>query len=107
MIITEKDKMVHFNIHITEKDKMVYRYIRDYALEHSIMPSVREIGKGVGLSSTNTIHRHMTKLEEYGLLIRKEHNSPAYRVAGMRYVMDNETWDDDGNRRWLTEEEVK
>lgn len=73
---------------ITERDLEVYRYIKDYVLQNQFYPSVREICKGMGMKSTNTVHHHLEKLQDYGLLIRKSDGSHAYRLAGMKYIMD-------------------
>jgi len=47
-------------------------FIRDYPRQYP--PTVREIGAGVGLSSS-TVHSHITKLVKLGLIERKP-NSP-------------------------------
>lgn len=49
------------------RDKII-DYIRWYHDEHGYMPSIREIGDGVGLSSTSSVHRHFKKLFDDGIL---------------------------------------
>ena len=73
---------------ITDKDKEMYEWIKDFMLKTGFCPSVKEICLGMGIKSTNTVHRHIDRLVCYGLLIRKTESSPVYRLAGMRYVID-------------------
>ena len=55
------------------RQQAILDFIRDYP--HRYPPSVREIGIGVGLSSSSTVHHHITKLVELGFIERKA-NSP-------------------------------
>ena len=41
---------------ITEKQNNVLDYIKKFSAEHGYPPSIREIGKGLGLSSPATVH---------------------------------------------------
>lgn len=47
----------------TEK---IYDFCKSYIDEHGYAPTIREIGKGVGLSSTSVVHRHMQRLFRNG-----------------------------------------
>jgi len=38
---------------------------------HSYPPTIREIGRAVGLSSSSTVHSHLKTLEEQGLIERQ------------------------------------
>ena len=42
----------------TEK---IYDFCKSYIDEHGYAPTIREIGKGVGLSSTSVVHRPMQR----------------------------------------------
>ena len=42
----------------------VLQYIYDCVEERGYPPTVREIGKVVNLSSTSTVHGHLSKLEK-------------------------------------------
>lgn len=44
--------------------------IRGYTREHGYPPSIREIGKMVGLNSTSAVVYQLSKLEEQGILDR-------------------------------------
>lgn len=48
----------------------VYDFIVTYTQDHSFPPTVREICAAVGLASTSTVHTHLRKLEERGLIKR-------------------------------------
>lgn len=43
-------------------------FVRKYQKEHGYPPTVREIGKGIDLSSTNTVNWHKVRLAEKGKL---------------------------------------
>lgn len=49
------------------KDKILL-YIYEQTQQKPYPPSVREIGEGVNLKSTSTIHAHLHRLKENGLL---------------------------------------
>ena len=58
---------------ITAKQAETLTFIKKYIVDHGFPPSVREICKGMNLSSPATVHAHLTQLEKKGL-IRKETN---------------------------------
>ena len=55
---------------LTKRQKEIFDYIRRYASKHGYPPTVREIGKAVGLTSSSTVHAHLANLEKIGLLKR-------------------------------------
>ena len=55
---------------LTTRQKQILAYIKDMLRAKGYPPSVREIGAAVGLRSSSTVHSHLTKLEELGLLRR-------------------------------------
>ncbi|MCL2332876.1 MAG: transcriptional repressor LexA [Actinomycetia bacterium] len=65
---------------LTPKQRMVYDFIVRYYQNEGIFPSVREIGKGVGLSSTGTIQTHINKLIEKGYLQRDNGKSRVFSL---------------------------
>lgn len=67
----------------TSKDT-VYRYICEYLEENGYAPSIREIGAGVGLKSSATVHHHLKKLEADGL-IRRTSKKHGYTVVGVSF----------------------
>ena len=56
---------------LNNREKDILKYIEKQVEEQGYAPSVREIGKAVGLSSTATVHSYLSKLEEKGY-IKKE-----------------------------------
>ena len=55
---------------ITEKQKKTLDYIKWFLMNKGYPPSIREIGEGVGLSSTASVYAHISKLEENGYIRR-------------------------------------
>ena len=55
---------------LTKRQKEIFDYIRRYAAKYGYPPTVREIGKAVGLTSSSTVHAHLANLEKIGLLRR-------------------------------------
>jgi repressor LexA len=55
---------------LTKRQKEIFDYIRGYASKQGYPPTVREIGKAVGLTSSSTVHAHLANLEKIGLLRR-------------------------------------
>ena len=45
-----------------------YDFIQAFAAQHGYPPSVREIGEAVGLKSPSTVHFHLKRLEEAGVI---------------------------------------
>ena len=58
-----------------DKQIEIYEFIKEQIIEKGYPPSVREICKGVGLSSTSSVHGHLSKLEKKGL-IRRDSTKP-------------------------------
>jgi repressor LexA len=58
------------DLDLTKRQKEIFDYIRRYASKHGYPPTVREIGKAVGLGSPSTVHAHLANLEKIGLLKR-------------------------------------
>lgn len=67
----------------------IYRYICDYLKENGYAPSIREIGAGVGLSSSATVHHHLKNLEADGL-IRRTSKKHGYMVVGASFGNEEE-----------------
>lgn len=67
-------------------------FIINFLREKGYCPSIREIGKGVGLRSPSTVYLYIRKLAEEGQIILSEGtNEPrAYRVAGYTFISEQE-----------------
>jgi repressor LexA len=55
---------------LTKRQKEIFDFIRKYAAKTGYPPTVREIGKAVGLHSSSTVHAHLANLEKLGLVKR-------------------------------------
>ncbi len=55
---------------LTKRQKEIFDFIRRYAAKTGYPPTVREIGKAVGLHSSSTVHAHLANLEKAGFLRR-------------------------------------
>ena len=53
-----------------ETQQRILEYIREYQKVNGYPPSVREIGKAVGLKSTSTVQGHLDRLEKKGMIHR-------------------------------------
>ena len=51
---------------LTKRQREIFDYISRYLSRHGYPPTVREIGKAVGLHSSSTVHAHLSKLESLG-----------------------------------------
>lgn len=54
-----------------ETRERIFEYLCRTIRERGYPPSVREIGRAVGLSSTESVHRHLTELERDGKIRRR------------------------------------
>lgn len=55
---------------LSRKQRQILQFIISEAEQHGYPPSVREIGRAVGLKSTSTVHGHLARLEERGYIRR-------------------------------------
>jgi repressor LexA len=55
---------------LTKRQQEIYDFIRKYSSTNGYPPTVRDIGKAVGLASSSTVHAHLANLEKLGLLRR-------------------------------------
>ena len=53
---------------ITPKQQKIYDFIQSFTAEHGYPPSVREIGAAMGLKSPSTVHFHLKKLADAGVI---------------------------------------
>jgi repressor LexA len=55
---------------LTKRQREIFDYIRRYLRKYGYPPTVREIGNALGLHSPSTVHAHLAKLEQIGMLRR-------------------------------------
>ena len=55
---------------LTKRQQEIFDFIKRYSAKYGYPPTVRDIGKAVGLASSSTVHAHLANLEKLGLLRR-------------------------------------
>src|ERR671930_965985 len=55
---------------LTKRQQEIFDFIKKYSAKYGYPPTVRDIGKAVGLASSSTVHAHLANLEKLGLLRR-------------------------------------
>ena len=70
---------------LTKRQEEILTYIKKYIVSHGYPPTVREIGKDLGVSSPATIHTHLNNLETKGFIKKEETKNRAIEL-----LVDNE-----------------
>ena len=65
---------------MTSRQKEVLDYLRAYIGKHEVAPTLEEIGRHLRVASLATVHKHLSRLEEKGLIRRRAHMSRALEV---------------------------
>ncbi len=60
---------------LSKRQQDILNFIKDEVMTKGYPPSVREIGKAVGLASSSTVHGHLARLESKGM-IRRDPTKP-------------------------------
>lgn len=60
---------------------VIFEVIASHIAEFGWAPTVREICERTGLRSTSTVHHHLRRLEELGLIVRGSRQSRATSVG--------------------------
>jgi repressor LexA len=55
---------------LTKRQQEIFDFIKHYSGQHGYPPTVRDIGKAIGLTSSSTVHAHLANLEKLGVLRR-------------------------------------
>jgi repressor LexA len=63
------------DLNLTKRQHEIFEYIKTYSGKHGYPPTVRDIGKAIGLTSSSTVHTHLSNLEKIGL-IRRDPSKP-------------------------------
>ena len=64
----------------SRKEKAILKFIENQVIENGYPPSVREIGKAIGLSSTATVHAYLAKLEKQGYIKKEDKKGRTLRL---------------------------
>jgi len=58
------------DLDLTKRQQEIFDFIKKYSAKYGYPPTVRDIGKAIGLTSSSTVHAHLSNLEKIGLLRR-------------------------------------
>jgi repressor LexA len=77
---------------LTKRQQEIFDFIKRYTAEFGYPPTVRDIGKAVGLASSSTVHAHLANLERIGMLRRDPTKPRAIELldraaAGVRAII--------------------
>ncbi len=84
---------------LTKRQQEIFDFIRKYSARYGYPPTVRDIGKAVGLASSSTVHTHLANLEKIGMLRRDPSKPRAIElldravdkaVEGVRSIVRND-----------------
>ena len=70
---------------LTKRQKEVLDFIKKFMVSHGYPPTIREIGKSLGLSSPATTYTHITELEKKGYIKKNGSKNRAIEL-----LVDNE-----------------
>ncbi len=83
---------------LTKRQQEILTFVHRYTEAHGYPPSVREIGQALGLTSSSTVHSHLSALEKKGYvrrdpskpraleILRDEHEIPTRKVVSLPVV---------------------
>lgn len=60
---------------LTKRQQEIFDFIKRYSDLNGYPPTVRDIGKAVGLASSSTVHAHLANLEKLGV-VRRDPTKP-------------------------------
>ncbi len=63
------------DLKLTKRQQEIFDFIKRYSAKHGYPPTVRDIGKAIGLTSSSTVHAHLANLEKIGL-VRRDPTKP-------------------------------
>jgi repressor LexA len=69
---------------LTKRQKQLFDYIQAYLTRRGYAPTLEEIGAHFKLSSLATVHKHLSNLEEKGLIRRTWNHSRAIELVPQR-----------------------
>jgi repressor LexA len=66
---------------LTERQQRVLSYIEQQIKKHGYPPTIREIGRHLGIKSTNGVNDHLNALQRKGFIKRQDHKSRTLAVV--------------------------
>jgi len=70
------------DLSLTKRQQEIFDFIKRYSARHGYPPTVRDIGKAIGLTSSSTVHAHLANLEKVGVLRRDPTKPRALEIIG-------------------------
>jgi repressor LexA len=70
------------DLKLTKRQQEIFEFIKQYSGRHGYPPTVRDIGKAIGLTSSSTVHAHLANLEKLGLFRRDPTKPRALELLG-------------------------
>lgn len=67
-------------MYLTKRQKELFDHLESYIAEHGYAPTLEEIGARFALNSLATVHKHLTNLEQKGLIRRTWNHSRAIEI---------------------------
>ena len=64
----------------SRKEKAILKFIENQVKSNGYPPSVREIGRAIGLSSTATVHAYLEKLEKQGFIKKEDKKGRTLKI---------------------------
>jgi repressor LexA len=80
---------------LTDRQKLVLSFIEDHIREHGFPPTIREIGRHLGIKSTNGVNDHLNALQKKGFLTREEGKSRTLQLTAVDDDLDATNDDED------------
>ncbi len=72
---------------LSERQQRILAFIREYQDENGYPPTIREIGRAVGISSTSVVKYNLERLKDKGCLDRSKEVSRGLRLPGQKKVI--------------------
>jgi len=72
------------DLSLTKRQQEIFDFIKRYSARHGYPPTVRDIGKAIGLTSSSTVHAHLANLEKVGVLRRDPTKPRALEIIADR-----------------------
>ncbi len=71
---------------LTPKQKKVLEFVKKYSSKHEFAPSLKEIGKHLGVSSPATVHQHLATLQSKGFLSREKSQHRSIALQSLEFI---------------------
>ena len=66
---------------LTERQNQVYEFLRDFVRRNGKPPTIKEIGNGLGTSSTSGVHKMLVVLETKGYITRTPNEARGLQIV--------------------------